>query len=832
MQRKLDHIKLEKAPEVLPFTSPHSGGPPPHIFERNRLRHGNKLLTEINQVFESIRQERAQSEGKRKGGYLEFVSEPGYEIPLESLEEMRSKKIRLLNVREQKASNNEDDNPVMLATVYVDQDKEAYFLRKIEKYLDENKDRTPDTPSNKALVNNIAEIRSISLVEALWQDPIALIPTEQSQWCEVWLRIDNESEESIAQTINNFEALLLEANINVENRTLKFLERAIKVVYINRAQLEALVKLSDDIAELRLATEAATFWSELDNADQAEWVNDLSERLNLINSETAICILDTGVNNGHPLLSPVLNDNDCHSVDPAWGVYDHDSHGTLMAGIATYGNLEQHLTSRLSIPLTHRLESVKILPPRVQGMNQVHFWGHITQQAVYRAQIEAPNRKRIVCMAVTSSEARKRGRPSSWSSAIDQLIVNHESQKLFIISAGNSESLMNAAQQYPNHQVTDEIHDPGQSWNALTVGAYTDLTQITDPEYAAYNALAPRGGLSPFTTTSMNWEKHWPIKPEVVMEGGNLGINNDGSFFTECADLSKLSTYYDLANKHFEYFNMTSLASAQLSWFAAQIQNKYPNFWPETLRALIVHSAEWTDALKQQFLLGSTKAHYKQLLRMCGYGVPRLETALYSASNSLTLISEKTIQPFDKKKTKEMHLYDLPWPTEILQSLEPQTIVEMRITLSYFIEPEPGERGVDKGRYRYASHFLRFDLKSPSENKEEFVRRINTAMRQEEDGRPNTESASTHWLLGSQVRDKGSIHSDIWKGTAAQLADSNIIAIIPGIGWWRECKHLNKTQSLTRYSLIVSISTPEETIDIYTPVATKIRMNIPVEIHV
>jgi len=39
-----------------------------------------------------------------------------------------------------------------------------------------------------------------------------------------------------------------------------------------------------------------------------------------------------------------------------------------------------------------------------------------------------------------------------------------------------------------------------------------------------------------------------------------------------------------------------------------------------------------------------------------------------------------------------MHLHDLPWPTEQLQALGGAQVT-LRITLSYFIEPNPGERG-------------------------------------------------------------------------------------------------------------------------------------------
>jgi hypothetical protein len=196
------------------------------------------------------------------------------------------------------------------------------------------------------------------------------------------------------------------------------------------------------------------------------------------------------------------------------------------------------------------------------------------------------------------------------------------------------------------------------------------------------------------------------------------------------------------------------------------------------------------------------------------------------------------IQPFDKKenasgfRTRDMHFYDLPWPKETLLELPSDTMVEMKVTLSYFIEPGPGEIGW-KDRYRYASHGLRFHLNSPQESQDEFVKRVNVAARLEDEEKPDTQSASKYWVIGTQTRNRGSVHSDIWKGTAAELAGSNMIAVAPTIGWWRERSHLKKWDKKTRYSLVVTIKTPEETVDIYTPVAIKMGIiGVPVEIEI
>jgi len=377
-----------------------------------------------------------------------------------------------------------------------------------------------------------------------------------------------------------------------------------------------------------------------------------------------------------------------------------------------------------------------------------------------------------------------------------------------------------------------------QAWAAAEneqAVAYTELAQLLDPSLAGYTPIAPKDGLSPFSTTSLTWEDKWPLKPEIVMDGGNMAHDGQG-FVTECEDLSLLSTFWKPVDSHFYPFNMTSAAAAQAAWFSAQIQSNYPDIWPETIRALIVHSAKWTDTLKAQFLpVQPMKSDWARLLRICGYGVPSLERAIYSALNSLTLISQAALQPYDKKedgsgfRTKEMHFYNLPWPREALLDLPHDVQIEMRVTLSYFVEPGPGEIGW-KDRYRYASHALRFDVNSPGESKDEFLKRINTAAREEDEGHPGTLSASDHWVIGPRARNKGSVHSDIWHGTTAELAASNFVAVYPIIGWWRERHHIGRWNRSARYALVVSISTPEENVDIYTPVANQVGIAVPITI--
>jgi len=816
--RFFKHIFLSEIAERMSFTNPRFGGNVFKVNRKNRRQQSTLLRNSIEETWRQFETERDRLHTERQGEYFEFVSDPGFELSIQSLDSIRSG-IRLLNTRVE----DENNLKVMYATVYIPYKKRGYFLKKIKAYADEVDNRSRK-PKNIKLINNIAEIRK-AVLESFWKaEEREYIPGVKSDWVEIWLSSDKEEDR------DGFSQLLKSLGIESAAGDLVFPERTIKLVRTNREQLINIIAHTDSIAECRAARIIPGIILQMSNKDQVELVEELRERSVIRPSDVYVCILDTGVNNGHSLLQPLLDNADLLTVKPEWNTDDQEGHGTLMAGAAAYGDVYYWLNNRSAIMINHRLESVKILP--LSNNNPKHLWGYITSQGIYIAEINGPQRKRIYCMAVTAKDYRDRGHPSSWSAAMDNLSYGDgENTRCIIISAGNVNDPDNW-RNYPDDNLTNEVHDPAQAWNVLTVGACTEKNVIRDMSLSGYSPVAPQGGLSPYSTTSTTWARRkWPIKPEIVFEGGNVAKGPNDSII-DADELKLLSTYRDPQVAQFAPFCATSAASAQLSRFAAQIKLLYPEAWPETIRALIVHSAEWTDAMIGQFLGQSPNRNdYAGLLRICGYGVPSLERALYCLSNSLTLISQASLQPYEKRDgryvTRDMHLYNLPWPREELIGLG-EADVKMRVTLSYYIEPGPGEVGWDY-RYRYASHALRFEVNGPGESEDDFKQRINRQARNE-DEHPGTIGPAERWKFGDS-RNVGSIHSDIWEGRAADLANSNLIAVFPVIGWWRERSYLNKWDSRCRYSLIVSVYTQSQDIDIYTPVAIKIGIVNPITIN-
>ena len=73
---------------------------------------------------------------------------------------------------------------------------------------------------------------------------------------------------------------------------------------------------------------------------------------------------------------------------------------------------------------------------------------------------------------------------------------------------------------------------PAQSWNALTIGAYSAEDDMAGAPtgFAGYAPIAPRGELAPVSRTSVVFDrKKWPLKPDVVADGGNVAASPDRS---------------------------------------------------------------------------------------------------------------------------------------------------------------------------------------------------------------------------------------------------------------------------------------------------------------
>lgn len=822
-QAKRPHLILRDTSHAVRFTAKSSPVKGKDVPVQPRQQHAASLQSQIEELKATAAQAvRVQKDLQLESGLglqIQFTSQPDVVLAFESLANA-TKKIELLSVRE--------EGNRTLANVFVPDGQFAHFEQYVADYLAQKRGTKNQALDHRKLLDAIESIR-LAQIKSLWTDAPELLPVDSSRvfWWEVWLPVRGPGQRQ--SVVEDFKKLARLSDCVVSDKQVNFPERTVLLMYGSQQQLSRSAMTFNCVAELRYAKETAEFFDGMEVEEQRQWADDLMRRIQFEPADDAprICLLDSGVTRAHPLLEPLMETADLHTVEPAWGVDDQADHGTGLAGLAAYGDLTDVLSSSDAISVPYRLESVKLVPEDGANEGDARHHAYLFMEGVARPEISAPGRARVFTSAVTASDYRDRGRPSSWSAAIDGLAADADgagdNPRLFVLSAGNNRDA-NAWATYPDCLATNLVHDPAQAWNAITVGAYTD--KIDTRGDSSLNPIAEAGGISPFTTTTRTWDRMWPLKPDLVLEGGNAAKDDFGASWM--SSLSLLTTHNEPQARLFTTSNATSAASALCAGMAARIMATYPHLRAETVRALMVHSARWSDAMRAMFLPAApNKDHFVNLIRHCGWGIPDLNRALWSAGDSLTLVVEDLVYPYTMGKgkravTRDMNVHDLPWPKDELEALQ-DTPVEMRVTLSYFVEPNPSARGV-ASKYHYPSHRLRFDVQRPLDaSPDHFIARLNAAAQREDegDGVPVNPS-DPNWLLGGQRRHRGSLHQDVWKGTAAELASRGLIAVYPAAGWWRTRAALERYGLPARYSLVVSIETQQTDVDLYTAVAQKI----------
>ena len=814
--RHLPHIYLSAHGQREAFTSPRGGGGKLALPERDRDAHAARLERALARALLQADAQAAAREPaiptEVRGFYLEFEIPIAQAAVLDKLEARarRGTGIDLVAVRP-----TGDRQEKLAATVFVPERYRDTFGNKIAAYRDRGHDTRSGKPRNQPLIDSIDAVR-LADGRSLFTEPDVAFPSEdQLVWWEVWLRTGGRA---------RFLAAATALELAVREDWVLFVEREVVLVHATAGAIERIIASGDAIAELRLARDTPSAVLGLAVERQAALADALAQRIVPPAPDApVVTILDTGSTPAHPLLAPALHADDLHAHERDWGGDDRQGHGTMMSGTILYGDLSPILRENAPLVVPHRIESVKILPNA--GANDPRLYGFITASAVSTAEIAAPNRPRVVCLAVTSDPHSWRGRPTQWSAEVDNLAYGAGAdQRLFLISAGNIRDSLRASD-YLARNDASPVENPGQAWNALTIGAVTERTTIVHRDYQGWHVVATAGDLGPSSRTSVPFGDDWPIKPDVVFEGGNFATPDEASDAMLIDDLGLLTTHYRLAQGPFAVTGETSAATALASGMAARVLADRPILWPETVRGVIVHAAEWTDAMLSHLPSKSRRrqSHWRTMVRRYGWGVPDIDRALRSLSNDTTLIIEGELTPFAREDgaatTKEMGLHELPWPTQDLEALgqsAPMTDVDLRVTLSYFIEPNPGERGWTK-RHQYASHGLRFEIRRAGESLERFRKRVNKAARADGEKIRATD-ADKGWTLGPTLRDKGSIHSDLWRGPAALLATRDAIAVYPVGGWWKEQSALRWSDRVVRYALLVTLRVPAG-IDIHTPMS-------------
>ena len=641
---RLDHLYVNGYVESRPRTARGMGNTA--IRPVNRETHGKRLIEEIEAAFAQAQNMQDSQdlapELKANGTYLTLEgAEVEFGLKLDSLTRTartrtNAGKTQWILLSTHPATQNSPER----ATIWVADEFKKQFLKLFQDYLTKNTSK--GNPENNELVANISRVRSTFLGD-LWTSKFT--PTyRELTWWELWLDRHRELP-------GLFERITRELGIEASDQRIVIDNSVVVRVRAIWNDLLPLIETDLPLTEIRCPSFIDTI-EDLADSEQLEYVSDLLTRIIPAPPEApAVCHLDSGIFRTHTLIEGSLASSDQHSIFPNSSGHDPHGHGTSMAGIALYGqHLDRLLEGTQVVHLQHRLESVRIIPKQGEEPRKDH--ASATIDAISCSEVSA-DRRRTFCMPVSTESDTDPGQPTLWSASIDALAAgsdirirnnefslitgpNHNTKRLIVVSAANVGSYN--IDHLANSDISP-IEDPGQSWNTLTVGAFTQLDQAPrDPSYTNYTPVAPAGELSPHSRTLLLFGDHpWPIKPEICLEGGNILSDGQGFFETRPAALSLRSTGIkndvDLTSA-----NATSAATAQAARLAALTMSRYPSYWPETVRALLVHEAKWTERMREHLDTCKAKSGRARLLRRYGWGVPTEEAVLTSSHRAVTMV--------------------------------------------------------------------------------------------------------------------------------------------------------------------------------------------------
>lgn len=422
--------------------------------------------------------------------------------------------------------------------------------------------------------------------------------------------------------------------------------------------------------------------SEIDDDIPIQFDEDVREHFQLIPpppDSPTVCVIDSGIMEGHRLLSPAIKSSKSKSYVP----YQHSQtadlvpnggHGTRVAGAVLYGNdipragsyqLPCFLYNARVLDENKSLSSL-LFPPELMESITDDF----VDAVVYNISIN----NRVPCRTV---------RMSQWASKLDKL--SHQGGHLFVISAGNLrhesrypnnpgiKEHLRAGRSYPHYllESASRIADPAPSAFSLTVGAVcVDRYEDEDLE-----SFGHRDEISSFSRSG--WGMWGAIKPEVVEYGGDwvrekIGDNlmYKGNTCPETVTVGGGSARSDIG---------TSFAAPKVSHIAAHLAATFPENTPLFHKALIIQSARLPNSI--------TNTLNADHIRHYGYGIPSLERALKNDAQRITFTVSGQITP------SKTNLYTVAVPSEIRRQGDDYEIL-IEVSLCYTAEPRRTRRKI------------------------------------------------------------------------------------------------------------------------------------------
>lgn len=455
-----------------------------------------------------------------------------------------------------------------------------------------------------------------------------------------------------------------------------------------------------------------------------------------------VAVLDAGLVTGQPLIAS--------AVGHAQGyVLPHRSpddaapwHGTSVAGLALYGDIEAAITAGEFAP------SIFLVSGRVfnhDGDDQTEFVENAIERAV--RDLHAEFNCRVFNLSYGDlNKVYTGGHVRGLAYTLDRL--SREIGVLFVISTGNL--LMNHLPEdplgrFPDYLLEDDARlvDPATALNAVTVGgiARHESTRGAQqhPHYIEERPIARRG--HPFPLTRSGPSINGAIKPDFVEHAGNLAVARLAGQIV-CRGLGVVTINGGFAGGNaFREELGTSFAAPVVAHRAAKLLRRIPDASHNLLRALLGAHADW-PAQSVPLLNPNDNANGRdRLTRLLGYGCINDAALEQSLDNVVSLICEEQIS------ADRCQFYALPIPDEFWAG--GRRTREVTVALAY----SPAVRTT---RLDYRMTKLKFNLVTANDLDE-----VSAAFRQNRD-HGILERATNRWLSG-ETRQAGTLQVSRWQ---------------------------------------------------------------------
>ncbi len=539
----------------------------------------------------------------------------------------------------------------------------------------------------------------------------------------------------------------------------------------------------------------------------------------------SVCVIDSGIQEGHRLLEPGINS--MHSKNFIPGHSDTDiadyvspvGHGTQVAGNVLYPD---SIPERGEFELYGFVQNARILDENNQLPESV-------QPALYIEEILAHYSDKygtkIFNHSINGAIPYRNPHMSTWAAAIDK--TSYLRDVLLIQSAGNIsannphplrcgiQNHIQSGRDYPEyaHEPSCRLSNPAQSFQSLTVGSVGE-SEFDDGHRSV---IAGKDKSSAFSRSGPGiWGS---IKPEVVEVGGDL-IRSDTtpvwvSQHSDAAPLLVQSTLHGQSSLGRKSVG-TSFSAPRVSGLALQLQAMMPDETALLYRALIANCARWPEWAEQD-------SDPLAVLRRIGYGRPDHERALGNDPHRVTLvISDEDLY------ARQAKLFRVPVPFA-LRAAESNYDVRIDVTLSYAAMP----RRTRQGHRQYLS--CRLDWKCSRRNEPEESFRSNLFKRENadsdyggyfpwmlrEDGRSGT--------ITEAQRSRGTLQKDWAVVQSHDLPEDFLIGVVGHPGWD------TANQYPANFALVVSFEAVNRDVEIYEDVRVlvdQMRINEQVKVDI